>query len=332
MKIGLIAHGLLPIPPNDWGAVEGTLWHRKRHLERLGHSVDIANTRAIYDVIFQGNQQRYDFVHCHCEPFIGPCLAYLKWPLAATSHYGGLHAFDPQAPDKHRGFQFLFQETMRAPANFVLSERIRDLYERSGYRGFLRVLRNAVEAEDFRVVPRGNGKAVCVGVISRRKRQAWLAEIAENRVMVDFVGPWVPEQEPRFAENATARHLGVWDKSTLYDRLGDYSCLVLLSESEGAPKVVLEALAAGLSVVITEACRANLTDEPFITVIPDGEERPEVIAQAIQTAIDRNPPLRPAIRAYARERFDYAVVVAEYVRLIEEYLDCRASACAGVSQ
>jgi hypothetical protein len=84
--------------------------------------------------------------------------------------------------------------------------------------------------------------------------------------------------------------------------------------------------------VITEACRANLTDEEFITVIPDGEERPEVIAQAIQTAIDRNPPLRPAIRAYARERFDYAVVVAEYVRLIEEYLDSRASVRAGVSQ
>jgi glycosyltransferase involved in cell wall biosynthesis len=332
MKIGLIAHGAMPIPPKNWGAVEGTLWHRKRHLERLGHTVDIANSRAIYDVIFQANQQRYDFVHCHNEPFVVPCVSYLKWPLAATSHHGGLHEFDPQAPDKYRAFQYLFRETMRAPANFVLSERIRCLYERCGYRGFLRVLRNAVEAEEFRVVPHGNGKAVCVGVIGRRKRQGWLAEIAENRVMVDFVGPWVPDHDPRFAENATAKHLGVWDKPTLYEQLGDYSCLVLLSESEGAPKVVLEAFAAGLSVVITEACRANLTDEPFITVIPDGEERPDVIAQAIQTAIDRNPPLRPTIRAYARERFDYSVVVAEYVRLIEEYLDSRASTRAGVAQ
>ena len=67
----------------------------------------------------------------------------------------------------------------------------------------------------------------------------------------------------------------MWDKPTLYERLGEYnSCLVLLSESEAAPKVVLEGLAAGLSVVITEACRANLTDEEFITVIPDEARTP----------------------------------------------------------
>jgi hypothetical protein len=33
--------------------------------------------------------------------------------------------------------------------NIVLSERIRDLYLRSGYRHFLRVLRNAVETDEF---------------------------------------------------------------------------------------------------------------------------------------------------------------------------------------
>jgi glycosyltransferase involved in cell wall biosynthesis len=90
--------------------------------------------------------------------------------------------------------------------------------------------------------------------------------------------------------------------------------------------VVLEALAAGLSLVISEACTANLTEEAFITVIPDGENRPDVIAHAIQTAIDRNVTHRAAIRRYARERFDYASVVPEYVEIIEQCREYFASA------
>jgi glycosyltransferase involved in cell wall biosynthesis len=320
MKIGLIAHGAMPIPPTAWGAVEGTLWQRKLHLERLGHTVDITNTRAIHAVIRVMNQRTYDFVHCHNEEFLLPCISHLNKPFAATSHYGGLHVYDPGGNGRHGGFELLFRDTLRAPANFVLSERVRQLYARCGYPGFLRVLRNAVEADEFRVVPRGNDKAVCVGKISGRKRQAELAEIARNRISVDFVGPWDRSPKSGFVEHETAAWLGVWEKPTLYERLGEYSCLVLLSESEGAPKVVLEGLAAGLSLVITEACSANLTDEEFITIIPDGETRPDAIAQAIQTAIDNNPPLRPAIREYARQRFDYSVVVPEYVQLIEEYL------------
>jgi glycosyltransferase involved in cell wall biosynthesis len=318
MKICFLAH-VGPIPPKDWGAVEGILWHHKLHLERMGHSVDIANTDAIHQSIYVANRRVYDFVHCHNDRFVLPCVSHLKWPLAVTSHHGRLHEFDPDNSDAHGGLHYLFRDTLRAPANFVLSERIRQLYVRLGYTGFLRVLRNAVEAEEFRVVPRGNGKAVCVGQISPRKRQRWLAEIARNRVRVDFVGPW---DDPRESDltHETSDWLGVWDKPTLYERLGEYSCLVLLSESEAAPKVVLEGLAAGLSVVITEACRANLTDEEFITVIPDGETRPDVIAHAIQTAIDNNPRLRPAIREYALQRFNYSVVVPEYVRLIEEFL------------
>jgi glycosyltransferase involved in cell wall biosynthesis len=326
MKIGLIAHGVLPIPPKDWGAVENTIWHRKQHLERLGHTVDIANTRAIHDVIYYANQRRYDFVHCHNERFVAPCLAHLKCgAFAVTSHDGCLHHFNLDAPDRWGGFQYLFQDTLRSPANIVLSDRIRDLYLRSGYPHFLRVLRNAVETEAFRCGPGGNGRAVCVGLICQRKRQAWLAEVARHRVPVDFVGPWDRARETGLVEDETIRYLGVWDKPTLYERLTDYNCLVLLSDAEAAPKVVLEAFAAGLSVVITDACRANLTDEPFITVIPEGETRPDVIAQAIQTAIDANPPQRAAIRAYARDRFDYTVVTREYLQIIEEYLDARPS-------
>ena len=318
MKIGLIAHGALPVPPRDWGAVEGTLWQRKRHLEQLGHTVDIANTRSIQDVIYAANRRGYDFVHCHCEAFVLECVAHLTRPFAVTSHFGGLHRFSPESPDAYEGFQYFFRDTLQAPALIVLSERIRQLYLRSGYAKLLRVLPNAVEVDDFHWSPRGNGKAVCVGVLSSRKRQAFVAEVVRDGPAVDFVGPRRQGHDGGFIEHETARYLGVWDKQTLYEHLTDYSCLVLLSESEAAPKVVLEACAAGLSVVISEACTANLSAQPFITVLPDGLRDPHQIAQAIQAAIDANPSHRAAIRHYAKDRFDYPVVTRDYLRIIDE--------------
>lgn len=317
MKIGIIAHGELPIPPRGWGAVENTLWHRQQQLERLGHTVDIANTRDIYQVIHVANRGGYDFIHCHCESFILACLAHLNQAFAITSHWGGLHRFDPAEGVGNGAAQHLFEDTLRAPAHFVLSERIRALYARSGYDGFVRVLRNPVEVDHFRFAPHGNGRAICVGEVGRRKRQHWLSAIARDRVPVDFVGPW-PSKPDGSLDHEMARYLGVWTKPVLYDRLTEYSCHVLLSETEAAPKVVLEAMAAGLSVVVSEACTANLTDEEFITVIPDGEARPDVIAQAIQTAIDRNAGQREAIRQYARDRFDHAVVTRDYLQSIDE--------------
>jgi glycosyltransferase involved in cell wall biosynthesis len=317
MKIAFIAPGVMPIPTTGWGAVEGIIWELKQQLERRGHLVDIANTRAIHEVIYLFNKVGYDFVHCHSELFLLECIAHLRCPFAVTGHSWLLHQFKPHA-GLNRGFQYLFEDTLLAPANIVLSDRIRDVYVRSGCQNPVYVLKNAAETDAFRVAERGEDKAVCVGLISARKRQAWLADIVRNRVAVDFVGPTSAEPMGRITENETARYLGSWARETLQERLTNYSCLVLLSRREAAPRVVPEALAAGLSLVITEACTANLSAQPFITVLPDDETRPEVIAGAIQSAIDCNKSHRDAIRRYAKERFDYAVIVPEYLHIIDD--------------
>jgi hypothetical protein len=72
--------------------------------------------------------------------------------------------------------------------------------------------------------------------------------------------------------NTSKNYLGEWDKNTLYNDLTNYGNLVLLSDGEAHPLVCMEALAAGLGVVVCEWGRANLdASKEFITIIPENK-------------------------------------------------------------
>lgn len=58
MKIAQVHLGLLPIPPNGWGAVEKIIWNYKLALENLGHQVEIPYINDI-------KLGMYDIVHVH---------------------------------------------------------------------------------------------------------------------------------------------------------------------------------------------------------------------------------------------------------------------------
>lgn len=58
MKIAQITPGIMPIPPNGWGAVEKIIWEYKQNLQSFGHEVDI-----IY--LDQVEAGKYDIVHIH---------------------------------------------------------------------------------------------------------------------------------------------------------------------------------------------------------------------------------------------------------------------------
>lgn len=321
MRFALITHGGRPLPRPGWGAVQNIVWNYKLGLEALGHNVDVFHSPAIHETIHRINHSDYDFVHCHNEHFVLQCNAHLQAPYVVTSHYGGFARFRPGRSDRYPAFNYLYEDCLRAPGLFALSEPIGRMFRDSGYKGFLGVLPNAVETTRFRKAPRGNGRAICVGEIGSRKRQAVLACLVEGRVPVDFVGPWNRQADPGYEPTEWAPYLGEWDRRTLYERLTDYSCLVLLSESEAAPLVVLEALAAGLSVVVTKACAANLDPSGFVTVLDDDEARADVVVAGLQDAIENNERLRPDIVMYARDVFDYAVMIPRYVALAREFAD-----------
>lgn len=316
MRIALVGGGLEPIPPPGWGAAENLIWNFARTLEQAGQQVDIYNSLWFNEPIDAINRLPYDFVHLHFDFFAVAFNRHLRGPYCLTSHYGGFGTFVPGASDPR--YDMVYADTLDAPGNIVFSEQIANIYRASGYRGFLRVLPNPVEREQFTLAPHGNGRAIYLGRIQPRKRQAVVARLLRGRLPLDFVGPYDRREEPAFLEAAGSAYLGPWQRSEIYARLSEYSCLVLLSRSEGDPLVVKEALAAGLCVVITRASCANLSDEPFITVLPDAETDAQTIANAVQAAIDANATLRPQILDYSR-RFDYGAIVPRYLRIIEEF-------------
>ena len=250
----------MPIPPTVWGAVEILVWDTKNALEELGHEVQIINTKDYRQIINGINAFVPDFVHVHYDEFI-PIMPYIQYPAAITSHFGYL-----ERREMFNGYINVAKEFQRLkPVVFCLSEGIKKVYnvmfdvpKENTY-----VTPNGVNLDRFRrsMDPEYPDRSLYLAKIDYRKRQhlfqsidsLWYAgNLADNRFDTD------------------KNYLGEWSKDTLYEQLTDYGNLVLLSDGEAHPLVCMEALAAGLGVVVCQWGAANLDlDKEFITVIPE---------------------------------------------------------------
>jgi hypothetical protein len=319
MKIALVAPGRAEIPSPNMVSIEVIIWNYACELRRLGHEVDIFNTPWIHEAIQAINEGDYDFVQLHVETAAISFNKYLKKPFVVTSHCSWWQEMDAGDFSAYPAYNAIFPDLLQAPGAFVISEHIAEVYAKSGYRGFLRVLRNPVEAGMFSFAEKGNGKAICLGAITARKRQAAVAAFLEGVVEVDYVGPYEPDGDSGFSPVGTNCYLGMWTRDEVYRKLTDYSCLILLSASEADPLVVKEALAAGLSLVVAQSGAANLSAESFITVLPNDISDPGAVRFAVLEAIKANDMLRPQIREYARERFDYSVMAGLYLAAARDF-------------
>ncbi len=313
MKIALIAGGLDTIPSKKFGAIEMILWNYKLDLEKMGHEVVIFNDldlRAVADAV---NTGKFDFVELNYSEYTAFFLRNLKVPFCTVCHSG----YITNKKKWSIGYYSVFYDTMRCPGIIALSEAIKQLYVDAGYKGFVRVVRNGIDTSNFVQREKGNDKAICLGRIEPRKRQSWLASIVSDSVDLDFVGPI---QDDTFSAKGRCTHIGYWMKHEVYENLSRYSCLVLLSDGEAAPLVVPEALAAGLSVVVTRSAAANLDERlPFVTILPDAISDPDVIAEAINTQIRNNTALRPQIVEYAKNYFNSSAVAKDFLGVVEEF-------------
>ena len=262
MKITLIGPGIMPIPPTGWGACEILIWDTKLALEKLGHEVQIVNTKDARQIIGEINAFRPDFVHVHYDEFI-PIVPFIQYPNAITSHFGYL-----ERREMFNGYVNVANEFQRIKPNiFCLSEGIQKVYnvmfdipkEQTW------ITPNGVNTETFEYVddPAHPDRSIYLAKIDYRKRQHLFQSIDS----LWFAGNLADD---RF--NTKKNYLGEWSKDKLYNELTEYGNLVLLSDGEAHPLVCMEALTAGLGVVVCEWGKANLdTSKEFITVIPDSK-------------------------------------------------------------
>ncbi len=314
MKILLVGPGIMPIPNDGWGAVEIVIWQQKRYLERMGHEVDILNKRG-WKAALQARPSRYDIVHLHYDELSGFWVRLSRlvgFPLVITTHYG--YADSPERWEPY--YQKIFNNLLKAPALLVLSPEIAGVFKDRGFKGWIGVLTNGTETGAIRYRSEGNGRALCLGKIESRKKQSTVAALVNRSrsVYCDFIGPIV-DNDFKVDGNYT-RYLGTWTREQVHSQLSDYSCLVLASDGEAHPLVVLEAMAAGLSVVVTRSAAANLDrTKPWIKIL---DRCDEALIEGMAAACRENAAHREEIRQYAVTNFDWHTVLANYANLIQE--------------
>jgi hypothetical protein len=303
MKITLVGPGIMPIPPTGWGAVEILIWDTKTALEQLGHTVQIVNTQDAQQIINEINSFKPDFVHVHYDEFIG-VYPYIQYPKAITSHFGYL-----ERPQMFNGYANIFNKFGEIKPNiFCLSSGISNIYKIM--LGIppeqLYVTPNGVNSEVFNYTdtPEFGDRSIYLAKIDYRKRQHLFQSIDS----LWFAGNIA---DSRF--NPNKNYLGEWDKPTLHSNLTQYGNLVLLSDGEAHPLVCMEALTAGLGVVVCEWGKANLdTEKPFITVIPEDKVTDiEYVEQKIIENREYSLQNRKDILEYSKN-FDWVKVIKKY--------------------
>jgi glycosyltransferase involved in cell wall biosynthesis len=303
-RLCILGHGLTPIPPPGRGAVETVIWQYREGLVARGHTVGILNVRPAKVWTHLPRLVRadgpFDWVWSHHERSVAPCLFWARafgFKVLETTH----RPLPPGGPSD--GYSALmFRRAARAPYHAVLSEPLGALYRQLNPRSKVLLLPNGAEVGRFAFREQGNGRAVCVGGVSPRKRQAVVAKALAGHAECDFVGP-LDRSDPEVSWLAAQpEYRGEWTREEMFARLTDYSCLVLFSLAEGHALVVMEAMAAGLSVVVSPACTTNLdTTLPWIHVAETEAE----LQAAVRRAIDENPLHRAAVRRYAQEHLGW---------------------------
>lgn len=317
MKILLVGGGLIPIPPPSWGGAENVIHQQSLYLKAAGHDVDILNKkRRKVITALRARPWRYDLVHLHHDDrsrMWNRFSRVLGFKLAVTSHYGYSAFPDKWVPRYHR----TFHEMMDVRHLIVLSPEIADLMRQRGYRHHLHVLPNGIGTDDMAFAPKASRQSVVLGRIEPRKKQEYLSQILVDhpRLECDLIGP---SDYPEFTGNdKNVRFLGPWTREQVMRDLTQYACMVLISDGEAHAGVILEAMAAGLSLVISPEVAHNLdTDQPWVHVVD--RDKPEEIAAAMERAVRENEQHRPAIRRYCRKNFDWEVIGPRYVSIIEE--------------
>lgn len=307
LKICIVGPGIMPIPPTGWGALEILIDDKRKMLEMLGHEVLIVNTPNRQDIVTQVNSFAPDFVHIEYDVFVDLVPFIECKNIALTSQYGYITRQNYWDSDYTR----IFSKFLQSPARiFSVSPDIANVYKKYGLPDDRNiVIPNGARDDLFRFEKECTypDRSIYLAKIEPRKRQ----HLYQNIQNLYFAGR---NADTRFVLN-DSRYLGEWDKPTLYSSLTDYANLVLLSDGEAHPLVCVEAMSAGLGLVISEWAAANLdTSLPFIDVIPENRISDiEFVSETIEKNRRQSIGLRQEIRDYCVSNFSWQNIIKKYL-------------------
>jgi hypothetical protein len=293
----------MPIPPMGWGAVEILIWDLSNSLQRAGHITCIINNSNPHEIIRLVNEFNPDFLHICYDDWI-VIYPYLNYPKAITTHFAYL-----TQPNKWGGYVNMLNTFGQIKPNiFGLSKEILSIYK--NFLNFsddqLYFTPNGVDINLFKFNEDilYENRSIYLAKIDDRKQQ-WLYQNIDNL--------WFAGNNADYRFTNQNRYLGEWDKPTLYQNLTNYSNLVLLSDGEAHPLVCMEALCAGLGLVISEWATANLDlTLPWISVIP-GNELNNILL--VRNLIEKNRKVSNQFRKNIRNyglTFSWDLVVENY--------------------
>lgn len=323
MRIGLIGPGIIPIPPNGWGAVEILIWDYYNELKRLGHDVHIINQIRLHEydqltsdtpysqiLIQKINSFNFDFVHLHYD-----CLYHIlefinAKAIAITSHYPYIDQLDKHQADNYTQiFNFLINQDRFY--NITIAEKDYNTFILNGAnKSKLLNIRNGITSSNFKYNEYPVlDLTIYLGNITSRKNQYRYQSINT----IDFVGSCTDINFNTEIPN----YLGEWTREQIHDQLTNYSNLLLISNGEADPLVIKEALVAGLGIVINESAAANLISKDFISIIPNDKiDDLSYIKDMIEHNKQVSKDKRDEIRKYGILNFDINVICRSYIDII----------------
>lgn len=286
MKIVNVNPGLLPIPPNGWGAIEKIIWEYHQNLLSLGHDSQILYTNEI-------KKNQFDVVHVHVAN-LANILAEEGIPYIFSFHDHHAYLYGKDSP--------VFKENLRAIENSMLTlvpaKFLVDYFDRPNVRYFS----HGVNTDLFQPSgsPPESHRLLCVAnngwaydPAADRKGFSYAIQAAkELGLPITVAGPENNkkyfEQNPQFYNYEKLNILYNLSEEELVETYKDHTIFLHPSILEaGHPNLtLLEALSSGLPVVGTYEENNEL----------EGLERIERDVQSVKEGIEKVINNFPAYR------------------------------------
>jgi glycosyltransferase involved in cell wall biosynthesis len=261
MRICFIAPGEIEIPPKNWGALENVVWSLSQELEKLGHEMLIVNEIDINDTHQKIKKFNPDVLHLHYGKH-WELMPQFNCKKIATSYDGSFEV-------SNQFHEFITRKYLYDCSFFCLREFEKDFFLNIGISpSKTKIIPLGTNPDSFKINlsnPSKKDRSIYLGKIDDRKRQFCFQK---KGIPIDFVGP---NASPKF-DPLDESYLGVWTEKEKFENLTEYGNLVLLSVSENGnpPLVCLEAMCAGLGIVVSEASNEGIDlNRKFISVIPE---------------------------------------------------------------